>query len=148
MQRYWATVRPFVVRPALPEDGEAISVLTHRSLGYEVVPDQTRARVARLIQKPQNRIWVAEQQGQVTAYLHGADYETCYRAPQKNVVSLAVDPACQGMGMGRALLPGGRDMGPLGKVRRRAHGHRHGAHRRPRLLPGLWLPPAQGIQKL
>lgn len=104
VQRYWATVRPFVVRPALPEDGEAISVLTHRSLGYEVVPDQTRARVARLIQKPQNRIWVAEQQGQVTAYLHGADYETCYRAPQKNVVSLAVDPACQGMGMGRALL--------------------------------------------
>ena len=103
-QRYWLKVHPFSVRAAEPGDGEAISVLTHRALGYEVIRDDTRARVARLISKPQNRIWVAQYQGEVCGYLHATDYETCYRAPQKNVVSLAVDPARQGMGMGRALL--------------------------------------------
>ena len=68
-----------------------------------------------LLQKPQNRIWVAEKAGQVTAYLHGADYETCYPRSQKNLISLAVDPACQGMGHGAAPCCRRPRHGPAGK---------------------------------
>lgn len=104
VQRYWAKVRPFAVRPATQQDGEAINGITQRALGYKVIRSDTLARVARLIGKEENRLWVAEYQGKVAGYLHGADYETCYRPPEKNVVSVAVDPDYQGMGIGRALL--------------------------------------------
>ncbi|MCE5343984.1 MAG: GNAT family N-acetyltransferase, partial [Eubacteriales bacterium] len=53
-----------------------------------------------------DRLYVAcrEEDGFVGGFLLAADYETIHNGSQKNILSLAVDGASRGLGLGRMLL--------------------------------------------
>jgi ribosomal protein S18 acetylase RimI-like enzyme len=91
----------FTLRPANPQDAPAIAEihLSSRRHGLPYLPEvhteaETHAWVAEVM-LPQQEVWVAESEGQVTGYaaLHEGWLEHLYIAPQH-----------QGRGVGRALL--------------------------------------------
>jgi predicted N-acetyltransferase YhbS len=90
------------IRPALPEDAAAIETINAEALGYAY--GDTAARLRRILQKPNDRMFAAVADGNVVGYIHGSDYDRTYGGPQKNVLTLAVLPAYQGRGVGRMLL--------------------------------------------
>ena len=92
------------VRPATPGDGAAIQALNRDSLGYDYPPAATAARLAHILADPAQRVYVAEWEGRVVGYVHGADYECTYADPLKNVLALAVDERYRGRSGGRRLL--------------------------------------------
>lgn len=93
------------VRLARAQDADAIHALNLSAFGYEYPLDKTRERVQIILAQPNNRIFVAcEQNGRVIGYAHTADYENTYSDSMKNLMALAVDETCRGMGVGKKLL--------------------------------------------
>ena len=94
------------VRLARLSDAERICDINVGSLGYDYSLCDTRERLAKILVRPTDRIWVVcrEEDGEVCGYLHAADYEVLYMGSMKNILALAVDEAFQGVGLGRLLL--------------------------------------------
>lgn len=93
-----------VVRPCEIEDYKGIHRINQNAFGYEYPIDKTKQRLAHIIQKPSDRIFVACTNNNVVGYAHGADYECTYSDSLKNVIAIAVDENYRGLGIGRALL--------------------------------------------
>jgi (aminoalkyl)phosphonate N-acetyltransferase len=96
----------WAIRSATPADAERICEINRSALGYDFPVEKTRARLSFLLAHPDHRVFVAwnDAQGTVGGYLHAADYESVYNGSMKNIMSLAVDSAYRGFGLGRMLL--------------------------------------------
>ncbi len=92
------------VRDAIIEDSEVITYINKVSLGYDYPAEKTKQRLLAILKMPENRLFVAESDGKVVGYIHGANYDTCYMDSLKNVLALTVLPEYQGKGIGRKLL--------------------------------------------
>jgi GNAT superfamily N-acetyltransferase len=121
-----------IIRPAVEQDAEAIYGLNLNSLGYDYPLEDTRRRLALILSKAGNRIFVAQLTGRVVGYIHAADYECSYTDSLKNIMALAVDEEERGHGIGRALLSvaedWARESGAAG-VRLNSGMDRENAHR-------------------
>lgn len=93
-----------VLRDAVAEDYAAITEINRIAFGYDYPADKTRARLSLILTKPENRLFVAEEDGEVIGYIHGANYDCSYCGPLKNILAIAVLPERQGKGAGRLLL--------------------------------------------
>ncbi len=92
------------IRLALPGDADDIYRINRDSLGYDFPLELTRERLAAVLASDASRIYIATVNQQVAGYVHAADYDCTYSESLKNIMALAVDPAWQGQGIGRALL--------------------------------------------
>ena len=94
------------VRVATPCDADRIGELVRGALGYDFPPGRIAKRLPVMLSRPTDRIYVVyrEEDGLVGGYVHTADYETVYNDGMKNILSLAVDEAFRGQGLGRLLL--------------------------------------------
>ena len=71
-------------------------------MGYDDDREKTKRRLAAILQRPTDRVFVAcEPGGGVVGYLHGSDYECTYSNSMKTIVALVVDEAFRGAGAGR-----------------------------------------------
>ncbi len=93
------------IRQANPADAPRICDINHSALGYDSDPETVRVQLARILMRDTDRIWVAwdEAAATVVGFVHAADYETLHSGSQKNIIALAVEPAWQGLGLGRML---------------------------------------------
>lgn len=96
--------RPFLIRECQQQDYIRIYELNRDSLGYDYPLEKTRLRLAQVLSLESNKIYVAVLDGIVVGYIHGADYDCVYSDSLKNILGIAVDPACQKLGIGKALL--------------------------------------------
>ena len=85
-------------------DAARIQAINSTVFGHEYPTDKTAQRLACLLQRESDRIYVAEVDGVVAGYVHVADYELTYYDPMKNIMSIAVDKRFQGRGIGKQLL--------------------------------------------
>ncbi len=95
------------IRPAVPEDYEALARLNRESMGYDYPPEKTEEQLKKLLSDGKNGIFVAELEGRVVGYVHLCDYDLLYGDHMKNIMGIAVDPACRRMGVGSRLLAAG-----------------------------------------
>jgi GNAT superfamily N-acetyltransferase len=121
-----------IIRPAGAQDAKAIYELNRDGLGYDFPLEDTRRRLAFILGKAGNRIFVAQLMGRVVGYIHAADYECSYTDSLKNIIALAVDEKERGRGIGRVLLNAAeawaRETGAAG-VRLNSGMERENAHR-------------------
>lgn len=94
------------VRLARLTDADRINVITRDALGYPCAPEQTRAQLSRVLASPGNRVFIVcdDADDSAAGFLHAANYETLHAGSMKSIVSLAVDGAYRGLGLGRMLL--------------------------------------------
>lgn len=120
-----------VIRNATAADAEALWRINRDTLGYRYKLEDTRRQLGELAARPGHFIAVAQLGEDVVGYIHAADYEGIYFPPLKNIVALAVNPAAQKNGAGRALLAAAeqwaKDCGAAG-VRLNSSEARTGAH--------------------
>ncbi len=95
------------IRPAVPGDCEALARLNRESMGYDYPPEKTEEQLKKLLSDGKNGVFVAEAEGKVVGYVHLTDYDLLYADPMKNIMGIAVDPACRRMGVGKRLLEAG-----------------------------------------
>lgn len=95
------------VRPATIADARAIWDINTRSLGYDYPEEKTQARLARVLARDDHALFVLG--NPVIGYVHVEAYECTYEDPLSNILALAVLPAAQGAGVGRALMQAAED---------------------------------------
>lgn len=100
-------MREIVIRSVAPEDSEAITRLNRESMGYDYPPKKTEEQLNKLLSDGRNGIFVAELEGCTVGYVHLCDYDLLYNGHMKNIMGVAVDPACRRMGIGSMLLAAG-----------------------------------------
>ena len=94
-----------IIRGARPEDAPRLAEISGAALGYVSEPEDTRRRLVRIAAHPEHFLRVAEDgRGEVIGFVHACAYDTLYYDPLKYVMALAVHPAFQGQGVGKALL--------------------------------------------
>lgn len=101
------------IRVALENDYQDIYRINKDALGYDFDVELTRERLKVILQKASNRIFVAEVQGKIVGYIHGADYDCTYSESLKNILALSVAPDQQGLGVGRRLIAAVEDWARL-----------------------------------
>jgi predicted N-acetyltransferase YhbS len=92
------------LRKARPGDAGRLCEINADALGYEMPPEATWARLLSILENPAHFLYVAEEGGRVVGYIHACAFDALFYQPLKYVVALAVDPARQGRGAGRALM--------------------------------------------
>lgn len=92
------------IREAKLEDAKRICELNKAALGYDYPEDKTKRRLKFIMARRTDRVYIAEYNGEVAGFVHGADYECMHCDSLKNVVALAVDERFRGCGIGRKLL--------------------------------------------
>lgn len=95
----------YVIRPAKVSDAARITEINGSALGYACNVRDVQSQLVRVLTRPGDRVLVAcdEEGGEALGFVHAADYETLHSGSQKNIVSLAVDLAYHGQGLGRML---------------------------------------------
>lgn len=93
------------IRPAELSDAARITQINGSALGYACNARDVQRQLARVLTRAGDRVLVVcdTKGGEVLGFVHTADYETLHSGSQKNIISLAVDPACHGLGLGRML---------------------------------------------
>ena len=91
------------IRVARESDADAIAQLA-RQLGYDVDRTLVPARLARILQRPDHRFVVAEDEGQVVAWLHALVFEYIESDPFVVIGGLVVDRNHRRKGIGRTLM--------------------------------------------
>jgi GNAT superfamily N-acetyltransferase len=93
------------IRDALEADAEALSPLMEQLMDQPSTPDQIRSRLRRVAGTGADRVLVAVAEGRVVgpAGLHLA-WMVHADAPTARVMSIVVDRACRGQGIGRRLV--------------------------------------------
>lgn len=95
------------LRDAVPGDAQALAALNEIAMGYAYPPEKTAGKLASLLADGRNKILVAELGGKLVGYLHLVDYDVLYADHMKNIMGIAVDPACRRKGIGAKLLAAG-----------------------------------------
>lgn len=98
------------IRPATPGDAGAVARLMSQ-LGYELLPDDARTRLARIVSKPDHHFLVAELDGTAVGWIHASlsehiDAETCVL-----IEGLVVDREHRRRGIGASLLQHAEEWG-------------------------------------
>lgn len=124
--------KKITVRAASLTDSSAMYLLNRDGLGYDYAPEKTKERLEAVLGNPEYKVFIAEMDGNVAGYIHGADYHCTYCDPLKNILALVVDEKYRGTGVGRALITAleqwSRDCGCAG-VRLVSGHNRTGAHK-------------------
>ena len=97
----------YTVRLAVAEDGARINEINRSALGYQYPLEKTCSQLARVLLRPTDRVYVVcdgADASKVVGFLHAADYETIHTGSMKNIISLAVEEAYRGQGLGKLLL--------------------------------------------
>lgn len=92
-----------VIRTARLADASHISRLTAQ-LGYDVQASVVTARLAKLLARADQRIFVADVDERPVGWLHAAMSESIEVEPYVTIVGLVVDRSHRGRGIGRRLL--------------------------------------------
>jgi GNAT superfamily N-acetyltransferase len=119
------------IRECEVSDYERIYHLNKTALGYDYDPEKTKGRLAAILARKTDKIFVACVDGVVAGYVHAIDYECVYTDSLKNIMAIAVDEEYRCRGVGRALVTAvedwARECGAQG-VRLVSSMFREGAH--------------------
>lgn len=99
-----ATAKNVVVRDCVCSDFARIYYLNSTVFGYQYDLDKTKVRLAAILDRKTDRIFLACIDDTVVGYAHASDYECTYSDSLKNIMAIAVDTAYQGKGIGKQLL--------------------------------------------
>ena len=93
------------VRDATLDDALRIRQINASALDYACDESDIRAQLSKILNRETDRVWVAwnADTREVAGFIHAADYETLHSGSLKNIIALGVDPAYQGLGLGRLL---------------------------------------------
>lgn len=93
------------IRTASAADAHRICEINRSALGYECAEADVLAQLQAVLGRPTDRVFAVcdDVDDTLLGFVHASDYETLHSGSQKNIVSLAVDPACHGRGLGRML---------------------------------------------
>lgn len=94
----------FSIRECKISDADAIYLLNKNEMRYDYPSDKTRQKLALLLSRIDNKIFVAEYDGKVVGYIHANDYDVIYAEHVKNIMGIAVLNEYKKMGIGKALL--------------------------------------------
>jgi len=121
----------FTIRSASQNDQVQLAGLAGE-LGYPSSPEQVSIRLARVIARPDQAIFVAETQGQITGWVHVYACPTVESDLYAEIGGLVVSKEWRGKGAGRALMSmaeaWAHDLG-IHEVRLRSNIIRSEAHR-------------------
>lgn len=92
-----------VIRPATLTDTESIAALSDQ-LGYPTPPERMRERLALLLPKKDQQVFVAEREGQPVGWLHVAKIEMVESDSFAEIYGLVVRDTERGQGVGPLLL--------------------------------------------
>jgi len=94
-----------MIRAIEPTDASAVYDIITASLGYATSCDIVRERILQLACDPHYISLACEDDaGVVQGFLHAVRYDTLHSVGGWDVISLAVRPDAQGMGIGKELL--------------------------------------------
>jgi GNAT superfamily N-acetyltransferase len=94
---------PFVSRPALTSDQDAIARLSAQ-WGYSVSPEKLLPVLREIFQQPDHRVILLEYEHEVTGWIHGIYSYRIASDPFVEIVGLVVDARHRRMGMGKFLV--------------------------------------------
>jgi GNAT superfamily N-acetyltransferase len=94
---------PFVSRPALLSDQEAIARLSVQ-WGYNTSQEEIASELGRIFQHPDHQVIVLQKDGVTTGWIHGIYSLRIASDPFVEIVGLVVDAQYRKMGMGRFLI--------------------------------------------
>ncbi len=93
-----------IIRDCVPEDAAALTRINRKQMGYDYPEGATRAKLEKLLSRPGNRIFVADDGGKVVGYAHAAEYDVIYAPTMANLMGIAVDRDYLRRGIGQMLL--------------------------------------------
>ncbi|MBQ8086982.1 MAG: GNAT family N-acetyltransferase [Clostridia bacterium] len=94
-----------MIRSIQPSDAEALVEICRAALGHEVSAAQLRRRIPALAEDETYFIAVFEGENhRAIGFIQAQRYRLLYGDDGWNIIALAVEPARQGRGVGRALL--------------------------------------------
>ena len=92
------------IRPATTADTASLAELSGQ-LGYPVLTESFRMRLARLLSRADQVVYVAEEPGVgVLGWIHGAEQELLESGRRCEIVGLVVDRGTRRRGVGRRLV--------------------------------------------
>jgi GNAT superfamily N-acetyltransferase len=92
-----------LTRTATLRDAPRLAELSD-ALGYAVDPVIMAERLARLLERAEDRVFVAEIEDRVMGWIHCAEQELLEAGQRCEILGLIVDQACRGRGLGRSLV--------------------------------------------
>ncbi len=117
-------------RRAVPGDAPALVPLVEQ-LGYPSAPAAVRARLARVLERADHAVFVAEEGGALLGWIHVQAFESLSSEPCALIAGLAVDVEHRRRGVGRTLVAAAEDWARahgLVTLRLRSRDSRAGAH--------------------
>jgi ribosomal protein S18 acetylase RimI-like enzyme len=94
---------PIAIRAASVDDAAAVARLTHQ-LGYPLSDADARVRLARFLDRDNQRFVVADDGGAVVGWMHIGVADYIEADTFVTINGLVVDSECRGRGVGGALL--------------------------------------------
>lgn len=94
----------YTIREAYLSDAEAIWMLNCAEMGYPFPLESTIDKLAKLLYRNSDKIYVATIEGTVVGYVHANDYDVIYAPHMKNIMGIAVAHEHKHQGIGKTLL--------------------------------------------
>ena len=94
----------FSVCPAVPEDAQAIADLNESCFGHSCSRSTVERLLSAVLDIRDERVLVAVYRGTMIGYVHVRTDRRTYRAPHKQIVSIAVDKNHRRKGVATALF--------------------------------------------
>lgn len=91
------------IREGLFVDWQDLYRLNRDELGYELEEAAMKSQLKRVLSSGDNKIFVAEDSGEVLGYIHIQAYDTLYFPPMLNILGIAVAAKAQGKKIGTLL---------------------------------------------
>lgn len=93
-----------LIREVRIEDAEDITLLNKKEMGYDYPYETTKQQIMRLLDSEKDKLFVAEEDGQIVGYIHALDYDMTYNDHMKNIVNIAVKENKQKWIIGKSLV--------------------------------------------
>lgn len=119
-----------VFRPARLADAAGLVGLVEE-LGHPAPRAELEARLGRLLARPDQAVFVAEEERELLGWIHVQEFLSLAGAPAGLVTGLVVDPAARRRGLGRGLMRSAEEWSRtrgLATLRLRARTARKAAH--------------------
>lgn len=91
------------IRDARVSDAASLARLATQ-LGYPTTEEEAGSRAAAVLGRPDHRVLVAEERGEVLGWIHVAPSVTLESDPSAEIAGLVIDEGCRGRGIGARLL--------------------------------------------